>query len=143
MTDGDFVRSLCRDHAGWAVDLTLGGSPPLGWRPLVRALFEAMRMVMAEAPGTRVSLARLEAVGDRLSVEIRNDAGRPAPTSVLVTLERMIAEAERTSSETCPFCGTDFGMGSGRDLVAAHVGSRPTCQPSPQMRAVLRGAGDL
>ncbi len=140
----DFVHTLCRDHAEWAVDLTWGGSPPIGWRPLVRSLFAGMGEAMADAPGARVALARLEAVGDHLSIEIRNDAARPTPTDVLVSIERMIAEAERVSSQVCPFCGRDFGEASdvGR-RVARHVGSRPTCQPSPPMRRLLASAGDL
>jgi hypothetical protein len=140
----DFVRTLCRDHVEWIDDASLGGSPPMGWRPLVRALFEGMRIAMADVPGARVSLARLEAAGDRLYIEIRDGAGRPTPTPVLMALERMIAEAEQTSSETCAFCGRDFGLGAGMDgRLARHVGSRPTCHPTPAMRHLLQAAGDL
>ena len=140
----DFVRTLCRDHVEWLDDSTLGGHPPMGWRPLVRALFEGMRIAMAAVLGARVSLARLEAAGDRLYIEIRDDAGRPTPTPVLMALERMIAEAERTSSETCPFCGRDFGLGAAMDgQLARHLGSRRTCHPTPAIRYLLQAAGDL
>lgn len=140
----DFVRTLCRDHSEWVDDLTLGGTIPLGWRPLVRALFEGMRIGMEDVAGARVSLARLEAAGDRLCIEIHNDSGRPTPTTVLISLERMIDEAARTSSETCPFCGKDLGLGAAVDgRVARHFGERPTCRPSPTMRYLLTAAGDL
>jgi hypothetical protein len=143
-TASEFVHALCRRHADWADDRTLGGATPLGWRPLVRSLFEGMSVAMADAPGARVAVARLEAAGDRLSVEIRNDAGRPTPTWVLRAIERMVDEAERTSSEVCPFCGRDFGPGAAVDgRVVRHVGSRPTCRPSPPMRRLLEAGGDL
>jgi hypothetical protein len=132
----DFVHDLCREHADWADDRTLGGATPLGWRPLVRSLFEGMRVAMADAPGARVAVARLEAAGDRLCVEIRNDAGRPTPTWVLRSIERMVDEAERASAEVCPFCGRDFGPGAAEQgLVVRHLGSRPACQPSQRTRS--------
>ncbi len=143
-TETDFVHALCREHADWADDLTLGGTTPLGWRPLVRSLFEGMRVAMGDAPGARVSLAKLEATGDRLCVEIRNDAQRPTPRVVLASIEKMVDEAERTSSEVCPFCGRDFGPGAALDgRVTRHVGSRPTCRPSRPVLRLLDAGGDL
>ena len=143
-TASDFVHDLCREHADWADGRTLGGATPLGWRPLVRSLFEGMRAAMADAPGARVAVARLEAAGDRLCVEIRNDAGRPTPTWVLRSIERMVDEAERTSAEGCPFCGRDFGPGAAIEgRLAGHVGAMPTCEPSQAMRALLAETGDV
>jgi hypothetical protein len=139
----DFVHDLCRDHADWIDDRTLGGTTPLGWRPLVRFLLEGMRAAMGSAPGARVSLARLEGRGDRLLVEVRNHEGRPTPNHVLLALEAMIDEAERVSGEVCPFCGQDFGPGAALGRLARHLGSRPTCRPSGRVREILRATGDL